>query len=181
MTIIEYAIILAQFVIGLGVIKLLQGQVNHIIKRKEEQWYYSVWLIGLFVVFTVAGLIPPTQTNQLYLFMFKNLSQPINSALYCTLAFWMLSASYRAFRVRSLEASLLLVSSILVIFSNTPLIVNTFPIFSSIKSWLFKIPNTAGFRAIMIGSAIASVVLGIRILTGSEKGLLGAGMEEGEA
>jgi hypothetical protein len=40
-----------------------------------------------------------------------------------------------------------------------------------------NVPNTAGFRGIMMGTAIGAIGLGLRILLGKERGFLG-GVQE---
>ena len=70
------------------------------------------------------------------------------------LAFYVASASYRAFRARNLEATVLLGSAILVMLGATPVggvIWSKFPV---IQRWLIDIPNMTGQRALLIGAAV---------------------------
>jgi len=98
---------------------------------------------------------------------------PLGAAMFAMLAFYIASASYRAFRMRSLEATILLISAVLVMLGRAPigeLMWNQFP---TIATWLLNIPNTAGQKAIMIGSAIGAFATSLRILLGIERGHLG--------
>ena len=91
------------------------------------------------------------------------------------LAFYVASASYRAFRARNLEATVLLGSAILVMLGATPVggvIWSKFPV---IQRWLIDIPNMTGQRALLIGAAVGSFVACLRTMLGIERGHLGIG------
>ena len=44
---------------------------------------------------------------------------------------------------------------------------------SDLQEWIFRVPATAGSRAIMIGIALGTVAQSFRIITGREKSILG--------
>ena len=51
----------------------------------------------------------------------------------------------------------------------------THPVFNiaDLQEWIFRVPATAGSRAIMIGIALGTVAQSFRIITGREKSILG--------
>jgi len=49
------------------------------------------------------------------------------------------------------------------------------PQFNDLGDWIMNVPNMAGFRGILIGAAVGAISLGIRVMTGRERGYLGAG------
>jgi len=100
--------------------------------------------------------------------------------MFAMLAFYVASASYRAFRARNFQASLLLVSAFLVlsgrvlfdeiIFSFLPA---DWKILSTISDFIMQVLNTAGQRAILIGIALGTVSTSLRIILGIERSYLG--------
>ncbi len=56
-----------------------------------------------------------------YAFGFDNILTPLGSTMYAMLAFWIASAAYRFFNVRSAEATVLLISAALVMLGNAPI------------------------------------------------------------
>ena len=96
-------------------------------------------------------------------FLNEGLFIPLGSSMFALLAFYIASAAYRAFRVRSLEAALLMGAAILVIIGQTPIGARAWSGFPMIRSWLLEVPNTAAFRGISLGASVASFVLAVRL------------------
>ena len=99
--------------------------------------------------------------------------------MYALLAFFVASASYRAFRARNLEATLLLLAAFLVMLGRVPigdLLTTWLPDgyrLADWANWIMQMPNTAGQRAIMIGIALGMVSTSLRIILGLERAYLG--------
>ena len=119
--------------------------------------------------------------------------------MFSLLAFFMASAAFRAFRAKSVPASLLLISAFFVMLGRVPigafvgdwLSVIVMPIlsilpapliswipegskwFSELAGWIMNVPNAAGQRAIMMGAALGMVAASVRIWIGLEKEHLG--------
>jgi hypothetical protein len=87
------------------------------------------------------------------------------------LAFYLASASFRALRDRNLESLLLLVSAILLMLLSAP-IGGLIPGVTNVANWVQNVPNTAGMRGILLGTALGAIGLSIRTLLGYEKGYL---------
>jgi len=148
------------------------------ISRKRKGWYNSGILIATMVAFALVGILRkhnPANTgiNDLFQNMFNNVLSPLGAAMFALLAFYIASASYRAFRARSLEASILLAAAVLVMLGRAPIGELMWGQFPVISKWLLDIPNMAGQRAIMIGAAIGGFATSMRILLGLERGHLG--------
>jgi hypothetical protein len=83
--------------------------------------------------------------------------------MFALLAFYIASASYRAFRIKNWESGLLMIAAFLVVLGQTSLGAWLFSDLSALRNWLLTVPSTATFRGIAIGASIASLVLSIRI------------------
>ena len=103
--------------------------------------------------------------------------------MFSLLAFFIASAAYRAFRARTLEATLLLIAGILVMFGNVPIsnviwgrLTSWFPdLPSAVKDWILENPNLASRRAIYLGIGLGSISQGLRIILGIERSHFGGG------
>ncbi len=109
--------------------------------------------------------------KQVYTFFFQGIFVSLGSAMFSLLGFYIASAAYRAFRVRSLESGLMMGAALLVIlgqipfmlFGSGPLGEELHHLFPRIRLWLLTVPNTAAFRAIEIGAAVGALVMAFRM------------------
>jgi len=78
--------------------------------------------------------------GSLFQWMFKYIFSPLSATMFALLAFFVASASFRAFRARNLEASLLLVAGIIIMLGRVP-------VGSLISSWvvMYIIAFSVGF------------------------------------
>ena len=133
--------IIAAFAIFLGAFNLLKIHFSKIVKKKND-FQYSIVLILGFCLMIFAGFFyrgPGTQKNwgdhiqdpdSLFTWMFDSLFYPLDATMFALLAFFVASASYRAFRIRNFEASLLLTAGVLVM-------IGAVPLGAYIPSWIF--------------------------------------------
>ena len=132
--------ILASFAIILGALNLIKLQVQKVLYQKPG-WIYSVVAILGFIFAIIAGFFVKgvddsvaqwgahvTTEGTLFKWMFDYMFTPMSATMFSLLAFFVASASYRAFRIRNFEATLLLVSGIIIM-------VGRVPIGSVISSW----------------------------------------------
>jgi hypothetical protein len=122
--------------------------------------------------------------NTYYRWVFYSFFTPLSATMFALLAFFVASASYRAFKIRNTEATVLLVSGILIMLGRVPLGAYLtawtqniswlswlhLPV---IQEWLYQYPNAAGARAIMIGIGLGIVGTSLRIILGIEKSFMG--------
>ncbi len=175
--------IISAFAIWLGALNLMKISFQKI-TRKKSDWGYSVVIVLSFIVIAVIGFYegesfrePGTNFSWLYEFVYT----PLSATMFAILAFFVASASYRAFRARNLEATLLLVAAFFVMIGRVPIgdnITSFLPEnyqLSQVASWIMTFPQTAGQRAIMIGIALGLVSTSLRIILGIERSHLGGG------
>ena len=116
---------------------------SDLIARQRPGWINSLTLLLAIVVFAVVGTAARFGAGDFFTDLNQNLYDsiiaPLGAAMFAILAFYIASAAYRAFRMRSFEASLLLISAVLVMLGKAPvgeLIWNQFP---EIANWLVDI------------------------------------------
>ncbi len=183
--------IMAVFAFMLGALSLLGVHIEKIARRRKD-WPYSLVTLAAFVTVLGIGLFKvggaPGLTGDfaapdaMFTTVFGALYAPLQATQFALLAFFISSAAYRAFRVRSAEATVLLVSALVILLGRTPfgtLMSASLPPqlnflrLDVLSLWIMKVPNTAGHRAIMIGIAFGVVAMVVRLLLGIEKGPLG--------
>lgn len=172
----DWVVIVTAFAVGLASVNLFRIHGN-MISRQRPGWINSLTLLLAIVVFAVIGIIArlggPDFFVDLNQNMYDGIIAPLGAAMFAILAFYIASSAYRAFRMRSFEASIMLVAAILVMLGKAPIGELFWSQFPEIATWLVDIPNTVGQRAIMIGAAIGGFATSLRILLGIERGHLG--------
>jgi len=104
--------------------------------------------------------------------MYLNVQVPLQATTFSLLAFYMASAAYRAFRVKGLEATLLLITAFIVMFGVTT-IGNYIPFIPKLTEWLMAVPNLASKRGILIGVGLGMISTSLKIILGIERNWLG--------
>lgn len=175
----SWFLVVVAFAIYVGIFNLLR--VNYFkIKLKQEDWPYSIPLIIMVISMGAIGIFFGIEEGTIFLWLFRNCMAPMQATMFSLLAFFVASASYRAFRARNFEATLLLLAAVIVMLGQVPLGTAWVPDwvpwylqFDAWKDWIMDIGNTAGQRAIMIAAALGVVSASLRILLGIERSYLG--------
>jgi len=175
-----------QVVFGMTLILGVASLVRHHgtrIQGRQSGWFYSaVALIG-FVFVIVAAALKGT-TSGPYRWSFDYIQSPMQATMFALLAFYVASASYRAFRARSVHAALLLTAGVIVMIGRVPL--GEYFVFEipwtgfnfslpSLSTWILDVPNLAAKRGILIGIGLGMVATALKILLGIERTYLGKG------
>ena len=173
----SWGVVVSAFAVGLAAVNLMRIHGNKI-ARKRPDWVHSVALLFTMAAFIVVGVFNkhyPTNKTASTLFrnMFDNIYSPLGAAMFAIIAFYVASASYRAFRARSTEATFLLAAAILVMLGSAPIGALMWGQFPIISKWLLDVVNTSGQRGLAIGLAIGGFAASIRILLGLDRGHLG--------
>ncbi len=170
---LDWPPIIGVFAMMLGVLSLTRVSVTKI-KRKSDGWGYSiVTLLGLFAMsaFGIVGYYyPPMMTA--FDWQFNNVMIPISATMFSLLAFYIASAAYRAFRARSVLATILLVAAIIVMIRFFPLGPMTGAV-GKLSDWILNVPNLAAKRAILIGVGLGIVSTALKVILGIERSYLG--------
>ena len=116
------------------------------IERRSEGWGYSVVTVaGLIFMIVVAIIFTPERGP--YPWMFDYMQSPMQSTMFALLAFYVASASYRAFRARSFHAALLLIAGVVVMLGRVPL--GEMVGIHHVSTWILDCPNLAAKRGII--------------------------------
>lgn len=169
---LDWAIVIAAFALLLGAANLLRIHIPKIIKRKKE-WYNSVILLVAMVVMAIVPIIW-TQQNAVYEYLFNNIFVHLNGTMFALLAFYIASAAYRAFRIRTKEATILLISAVVVMLGRTPVGAQIWKGFPEYANWLQTVFTTAGMRGIMIGASLGAIITALRIIFGIDRSYFGS-------
>ena len=98
-----------------------------------------------------------------YKFLVEGLFNSLGAAMFSLLSVYIAAAAYRAFRIRTFESSLMMISAVIVILGQTSFGVYVWSGMPDLRQWLLEVPNAAAFRAIKIGSSVAALVMAFRM------------------
>jgi len=181
--VIGWALIITPFALILSSFTLIQTHLTRI-RRRVEHWQYSIFVFVGILMMVVIG-IPFGPQNPVFEWLFNNIQVPMDATMFSLLAFFIASAAYRAFRARTLEASLLLITALIVMLGNVPvgnLLWNSLFSWlpwedgaSGMKQWILDNPNLSARRGIILGVSLGAISQSIRILLGIERSYLGGG------
>lgn len=195
---------LTAFLLLLGVFSLIRLHSTRIVKKQKDWSFSVVLLVSLFTVAIVGywcffneqavaatgggatvdkGSLPFVARDLL----FDGLLQGMDATMFSLIAFYILSAAYRAFRIRSVEATILLTSAVLAMFSllgladglwNTTVdgmggkdpnsFLNNLR-FSEIAGFMIQSFQIPGIRAIQFGIGVGALAMGLRLWLSLER------------
>jgi hypothetical protein len=179
--------ILAAFAFVLGGANLLARHRRRI-RERLAGWGWSAVLVGAFAVTLVAGLTKlgspsglggqPRAAGSLFAWIYDHIFSPADAALFSLLAFYVASAAFRAFRLRSAEAAVMLATAFVLLLGRTflgnlltawlPPELEAFEL-PSVVQWIMAVPLTAGNRAITIGVALGTVAVCLKVILGLDR------------
>jgi hypothetical protein len=169
----QWAIIVITFAYVLGISNIVR--VNyHVIQKKGSDWIYKIVLVvGLFFMIIMGVFFGGIGDGTVFFWMYNNAYSPLQSTMFALLAFFIASAAFRAFRVRTFQASLLAITAIIVMLGRVPVGENVWKSFPDLVEWIMNVPQLAGKRAIMIGAALGAISTALKVLVGLERTYLG--------
>lgn len=188
--------IVAGFTLLLGLDSLTR---HHLVQvwRRSPNWFYSLLLVLSLIATVGLGLYSwfrfrtPFDLRAPFMWLYTYMIIPLQSTMFASLAFFIVSAAYRAFRIRNFAATLLLCAACLVMVGNVPLGGTIWRAIGSlihlvwpgldpaafgrleglaaVKDWLMAVPQAAAARGINIGLALGGMAMSLRIILGIER------------
>ncbi|MBI4834880.1 MAG: hypothetical protein HY811_08705 [Planctomycetes bacterium] len=195
----KWIVIIGGISLLLGISSLIHFHYVQV-KRSVPGWGYSLVMFGAFIIAITAGFLPSIirwflppiapdadpgkwlgflplypglEEGSPLFWIFLNGISPFMATMFSLIGFFIASAAFRAFRARSLEATLLLIAAVIIMLGQTPLGAMIWEKIPDIMVWIFNVPNTAAKRAILFGIAMGSIAFSIRIILGIERAYLG--------
>ena len=170
----DWAIIIGAFALVLGLHSLFRTHIDKIRRRREGFSYSFAALIGFAVMFLV-GMIYGKEPGTLFDWLFDHVQVPLDATIFSLLAFFIASAAYRTFRARTLEATLLLVTAVVVMLGRVPIGEQIHAKLPAITEWIMSVPTIGAKRGILFGVALGAIATSLRVLLGIERSHLGGG------
>lgn len=207
-TVTNFANVVGALLLGLGISSLLRIHVGQLVK-KHRDWFFSLTLILCMVLMAVFGLWdwqskhgpgaekavldhPQIFPNFVRDFLFDGLFINLDAVMYSMIAFFIFSAAYRSFRLRSIESTILLGTAVLVMLSLMGGVVLGWDRIidalggsghgavagvmenlrlSTIKDWVQNNLQSPSIRAIEFGLAVGILAMQLRLWLSIEKGV----------
>ena len=173
-------IIVLAFSYFLGGANLLRINFDGIYKRQPGWPYRLVLVIALLSTIIIGavegrGFLNPNMHSK---WIYDNIYSPMQSTMFSLLAFFIASAAFRAFRIRTTEAALLAAAALIVMLGRVP-VGNVWTHWlpepyrlQAIQEWIMEFPQNAAKRAILIGAALGVMATGLRVILGIERSYL---------
>ncbi len=155
----------------LGVINLTRIHTKNISLKRPMYWRSILLLVCVYLTMGI-GIFGGHQGPGLD-YIYNTIIVPLDGTMYSILVFYIGSASYRAFRAKNFESTLLLIAGVIVMLGQAPIGAVISSAIPKASSWILDVPNTAGMRGIILGASIGAVSQALRILLGIERRHLG--------
>ena len=187
------------FVLGGG--NLLKMHLQKISARRAGWGYSAITLVAFLVTLSVGlgkvGVKPEAefpqyawagsyeQVGTIFWWLFEYVFSPLNMTVFALLAFFIASASFRAFRAKNAEAIILLITAFIVLCGRTYVgvwmtdwIPEDGPVsglrLENMTETIMNVFTLSGMRAITIGIALGIVATSLKVLLGVDRSYLGS-------
>ncbi len=184
--VLRWAMVIGVFAVAIGVGTLIRLHYKRL-TRRSPGWGYSIVVYAGILITATAGIIGGPRGTWIG-WISQNVLVPLDATMFSLLAFFMASAAYRAFRARTVDATLLLAAAIIVMFGKVPIgeflwqhiapqmLVDKLPSLpEKTAEWIMSVPNMAARRGIMIGAALGAISTSLKIILGIERTYFGGG------
>lgn len=167
----QWVIVIVGATYVLGVANLLRINVEQV-RRQARDWPYKLVLLGGMLAMMGIGFSAGTgylEPTSGFTWMYNTFYSPMAATMFSLLAFFIASAAFRAFRIRTFEALLLAIAAFILMIGRVPIGNAIHPAIPAVADWLMEIPQNAAKRGILIGAAIGVMATGIRLILGMER------------
>lgn len=180
-------VVVGAFAYGVGLINVFRVHSMSVMNRKKNWQYSLVVFISFLVILFVCvywGLIRPPESNVMMTplsFFVEFVFTPLVATVMALLGFYITYAAYRAFKVRSMDGVVMMSVAVIVMLGSDPIgnvmtqwMAHTradslqLPV---IAQFFMATMNSAVFRSLNLGIAIATIAISWRIWLGFESQL----------
>jgi len=176
LALVDWAVTLAGLAVLAGVLNLVLTHLRKIQDGKKG-WIYSIVLVAMVILVPALGWVekvlpglsettvePGALTN----LAFDGILFPAQAALGGLIAIFLIYAAVRLLRTRPTPWSVVFLVVVLIVIAGW-LPLTFLRQFGAFREWLITVPAAAGARGIVIGVALATVVVGVRVVMGIER------------
>lgn len=180
--------VIAGFTFALGLTNLVHIHGKNIIHARRNWTFSLFFFIGVITMATIGffSRFGAGQTDPVWQGMWKIATEgwlfSLDAAMFSLIAFFIISAAYRAFRIRSVEATIMMAAAFLVMLGQVPVgmwltswiqpewgfLYNLR--LENVSQWILWKPNAAAQRGIEFGIAVGALAMGLRIWLSLERG-----------
>lgn len=161
-----WGIIIAGFAALLGLVSYVAYNGRQIAKKRSA---YSVVAVGSALGTIILGLtLSPASAE--YGWLTANVLTPLSMSVGSFIGFFIVSAAFRTFRARSLEAGIVLAAAAAIMLKNMPVGEYLLPGVLPFGNWLNDIASLGGNRGFTIAFAVGAIIAGVRQVLGFERG-----------
>ncbi len=184
--------VIGAFTVGLGIYSLCQVHGRNVARRRPG-WHNSFAFFIAMALMLIFGFwehylhlpqpIPEVVPwpKAIYEVLFSGIFAPLQAATFSLLAFYIASAAYRAFRIHTAEAALMMAAAFIVMLGQVPVgawLTNSIPTSSAwaffrlelLGEWVMRWLNMPAQRGIVFGIAIGALAMSLRIWLSLERG-----------
>ncbi len=187
--------VMAAFTVGLGIMNLCIVHARNIAQRREGWGNSIAFFVSMVLMFVVtmlnhyapqlfSGEVPSGRIGLIpaaFKVLFEGAYTALNATVFSLLAFFITSAAYRAFRIRTAEAVLLMAGALIVMLGQVPVgmwlthwipddSVFRFLRFEVMSEWLLSNINMPAQRGILFGVWVGALAMALRIWLSLERG-----------
>lgn len=168
---VRWAVILAAFAWILGFFNLLRVHLGEM-RRKGGLYSFVLILSALLTLALSLGASLSAPLRPLGDWWFQYVLAPLQATVFGLVAVALAVAAFRLVRNRRAVGTLVfLLSALVVLVGAIPL---TFPLplgewLAPFRDWWMKVPTTAGIRGFLIGVALGTLLIGVRVLVGADR------------
>ncbi|HZP85163.1 MAG TPA: hypothetical protein VFB21_26305 [Chthonomonadaceae bacterium] len=171
--------VIGAWTVGLGVINLMQVHGRRLLKGTSGAFNSAAFFLCMILMMVIGILyrVHPNAINKnLYALLFNGALQSLDATMFSIVAFYIVSAAYRAFRVRSVEATLLLITAVIVMLGQIAVgqwLTHALPKnlhVEIVRDWILTKANAPAVRAVAFGLGIGGLAVALRIWLGLERG-----------
>lgn len=178
-------VVMGSFAMPLGVLNLSLVHVKKIATRSGSWGGSIVYFTAMAAMVTFCfwqQYWPKSKAGgQGFELLFQYAYMPLGATMFSILAFYIVSAAYRAFRISTAEAGLMAAAAFVVMLGQVPLgmwLTHGIPVESrwaglrveQIAHWILAGINMAAVRGVLFGAAVGSLAMALRIWLSLERG-----------
>ena len=195
-TVGNVVMVISGFIFFLAAFSLTLVHAKNIAGRRRG-YYNSIAFFAAFIAMAVFGMwqtyapkhvlveqslwIRKLTVQQVHGYLFNDTYVPLGATLFSVLAFYMATAAFRAFRMRSAEAGFMMAAAFITMLGQVPLgmwLTHTLPLsgplshlrLEAMANWILGVFSMAGLRAVGFGILVGGLAMSLRIWLNLERG-----------